>query len=885
MSAEATRQGTGAVLIELAERFLPTAIKNRGEDRFRGLVVVALSTLLSVFGPIYAVLVYQLSGDLSQGIATLMATAGVIAGPILMRRGFSFVFIGNWLTFSGYALFFYVSTQNLGPSVLIWQIVFLILAALIAGRTSAMIWLAIMAITTAYFYGNLAMAAPQEGAVFTQAQIVWEMALIIGMYIAVMVLTLSYETLKDWALSQAKKREAHTRAILDSASDGILSVTMEGKISDANPESLRLFGYSRSELEHLPLSILVPDLNRDPSGAEQEKEEDVRVLDGPLFRAKGPVGGFLDWVGSTYELSAQRCDGSRFPVEVSITPIDQQDRFVVILRDITIQKAAEDALRKARDQAIEASEAKSRFLANVSHELRTPLNAIIGYSELVTEDLDGEEDQGILDDVEKIGRAGRHLLNLINEILDLSKIEAGEMQVYNEEVVLAEVIDEVFDTIKPIVDRNGNTLRVDIDEAPAELFCDQMKLRQILLNLLSNASKFTRRGMIRIFGYEESDEQGEWVVLEVIDRGIGIPEEKLIELFDAFKQADNSTTRDFGGTGLGLTICKHFVELMGGTIAVDSQVGKGSTFRIRLPRRYKEEIVGSRQEESHGPLNLKKKASGSNGPLKRPRRTITPGAPRVLVIDDDPTVHNLMVRFLEKEGFQVETTTGGHKAIEEVRKCKPDVITLDVLMPEVDGWSLLTALKKDEELREIPVVMLTIINERNLGFSLGATDYLTKPVDPSRLVKVLSKTVADICFPVLIVEDDPSTREVLERMVSQSGFEAVVAEDGKVALDLLEQGLRPGAILLDLMMPRLDGFELLKEIRQRSELIDTAVIVVSAAELSKEERDFLKGRVTQILQKGSYAREQLLGELRAALHHRYRFQVPAPQIESRTELH
>ncbi|MFW5967677.1 MAG: response regulator [Persicimonas sp.] len=856
-----TKSGDLGVLDRWTERCLPEEFEGGSDEMFRARVVVALSWAISIFGPIYAAILYLLTGSVPQVIATLAATAGVIATPLLMRRGFPFVVLGNWLTLCGYALFVYVASQELGPSVLIWQVVFAILAALTAGRRSALVWLGIMSATTAYFYLSLVEAGGEEGALFTPTQLLWEMSIIIGMFVAVMILTLSYDSLKDWALEKFRRKEAQTRAIVESAPDGIITLTEDGRIDEFNAAAEDLFGYHHTSVDGAPLTTLVPALDGAPPTADREGSNDDLFADTQDDEDLG-AKGLEAWHGQTFEVEGVRRDGRRFPAELSLTPIEEDGRIVAIVRDITTRKQAERALRDARDRAVEASEAKSRFLANTSHELRTPLNAIIGYSELVSEDLDliGEEELG--KDVRQILRAGKHLLSLINEILDLAKVEAGKMELHIEEVDVRELVDELTATAEPLARDNDNKLRVDIDDAPEKMHIDRRKLRQILLNLLSNACKFTQDAYVRIHAFAEQRDGKEWGVFEVIDRGIGIPEEKLESLFEAFTQADASTTREFGGTGLGLTLCKEFTEMMHGEIDVESKVGEGSTFRVKFPVDVERAQDAGEGERENDELDIDIPA----GLSEESRVTVEPDAPCVLVVDDDPTVHQLLERFLAREGFAVEASTGGEEAIELARRVEPDVITLDVLMPEMDGWSMLERIKSDKDLCDIPVVMLTIVSDRNTGFSLGASEYLTKPVDSEALLEVLSRHIdAQEDAPVLIAEDVEATRDVLRRTLEDAGFETVCAADGGEALDHLEEGLEPGAILLDLMMPRVDGFELLERMRQKEDWSKIPVIVVTAADLSQAERQQLEAGVERILAKGDFSHEQLVAELHAAL--------------------
>ena len=846
----------------LTDRFLPDNFDDETEQLFRARVVVACSFAIAIFGPVYAGLLYALTGSIPQAVATMVATTGVVATPWLMRRSISFTVLGNWMTFCGCALFTYVATQSLGPSVLMWQVVFVILVALIAGRASALVWVAIMSTTTIYFYTSLVQSAPDGGATISQAQLLWEMSLTVGMFVAVLVLTLTYEALKDWALERFRKREYHTRAMLQAAPDGVVTLTPDGRIADMNTAAQDLFDHGRKTARLAPVTTLIPEIEQaPPEPAEEYAPADGEVFREPDDRQDDLPGGITAWTGDTYEVDAIRRDGSRFPAELSVSQIDD-GRFVMIVRDVTDWKDTREKLRLARDQAVQANEAKSRFLANISHELRTPLNAIIGYSELVTDDLKGTDQDGLVPDLERIHKAGEHLLSLINDILDLSKVEAGKMDLHLEQVDLPELIDEVTGTVEPLIEQNQNTLRVDIAEAPETMHADRQKLRQMLLNLLSNAAKFTEHSLVRIHAFAETQNGVDCCVFEVIDRGVGIPEEDLEELFEAFSQADESSTREHEGTGLGLTITKRFTEMMKGDIDVESQLGEGSTFRITLPV----DVENPGGEVTTALADEAETATDDTAEADDEQPTPPANAPTVLVIDDDPTVHELMERFLTREGFAVETAQSGEQGLAKARELEPDVITLDVLMPQVDGWNILERLKDDDQLADIPVVMVTIIGDKNMGFSLGASDYLTKPVDRGRLADVLADHAGEPdSQPVLIAEDDADTRELLERTVERAGWKALSAENGREALDKIKNGVEPQAILLDLMMPELDGFELLDEIRNRPEYDDLPVIVVSAADLSETERSQLDDNADRILQKGEHAREQLVEELDEAL--------------------
>jgi CheY-like chemotaxis protein/signal transduction histidine kinase len=518
-----------------------------------------------------------------------------------------------------------------------------------------------------------------------------------------------------------------------------------------------------------------------------------------------------------------------------------------ILAGIIERTTAMEKLNEARIAADAANRAKSTFLANMSHELRTPMNAIIGYSEMLEEEAEELGYESFISDLKKIKSAGKHLLALINDVLDFSKIEAGKIELYLETFDVAAMIREVTSTIVPLIEKNDNRLEVVCPDGLGALHADLTKVRQALFNLLSNACKFTNHGLItlEVSATAEPDSGSNWFSFSIRDTGIGMTQEQKAKLFQAFMQADASTTRKFGGTGLGLSISRHFCQMMGGDIIVESELDQGSVFTMKIPA-----LVTLTPAEEPEP----KPAAAAVIPADHSGNL-------VLIIDDDPKARELLSHSLRQEKYSVSSASSGEEGLQLAHELRPDVIVLDVLMPLMDGWKVLTTLKADPELRDIPVVMLSVLDDENLGFALGASDYLTKPIDRDRLSVVLKKYLHDDhAGSILIVEDDPLTRDMMRRMLEKEGWRVETAQNGRIGL---EQAIShtPALVLLDLMMPEMDGFQFVDELRGREALKAVPIIVLTAKDLDHEDRARLEGCVKMIVQKGAFSRDDLLAEL------------------------
>jgi signal transduction histidine kinase/CheY-like chemotaxis protein len=510
-------------------------------------------------------------------------------------------------------------------------------------------------------------------------------------------------------------------------------------------------------------------------------------------------------------------------------------------------------LSLAKDRAEVANRAKSAFLANMSHELRTPLNAILLYSELVRDDAATAGQTGILSDVIRIEAAGRHLLDLINDILDLSKIEAGKMTVNVDTVEVEPLIREALNTIGPLAAQNGNELHLEVDPAVGSILSDATKVRQSLLNLLSNACKFTKDGHVTVKAClsPSQDSPYPWLHLAVQDTGIGISEEQQQRIFSEFIQAEDSTSRRFGGTGLGLALSRKFCQILGGDIQLKSVLGQGSTFTIVLPS------APPPPQSELVPAAIPEDASVLTQPIHGP----------ILLVDDDPFLLDALSRLLTLDGHRVLTATNGVEGLSLAAEVKPGLIVMDVMMPGLDGWEVLKALKADPSLAHIPVVMLTILDEEEKGLALGAVEYLFKPIDRSRLVAALRKYRFRETSPrVLVVEDDPPTQQAMQRILLSEGWESWPAMDGLAALEQLRKA-PPQLILLDLMMPGMDGFSFLAEKQQNTAWNPIPVIVVTARDLTGPEREKLRqAQVAAVLQKGLYSKGELMEEIRRAVN-------------------
>ena len=641
-------------------------------------------------------------------------------------------------------------------------------------------------------------------------------------------------------LAEIARRDSEEkyRRLVQNMQDGVF-ILQDGRFPFVNEALADMLGYSVAELTgKFYTEILAPE----------ERDEAVRFNNEKLLAQETPVDLELRLQGKTEDQQII------VNLKTSLVNYNGRSAHMGTVVNITERKAYETNLQQAKEAAESASRSKSAFLANMSHELRTPLNAIIGYSEMLEEDAIDLRQEDFVPDLQKIRKAGRHLLELINDILDLSKIEAGKMDIFVEAFPVNALIEEVKATIAPIIGKNNNELEITGDLS-GEMQADKTKVRQTLFNLLSNAAKFTENGTITLHTMrEQMGAEGEWIQFQVKDTGIGMTPAQIETLFEPFTQADVTTTRKYGGTGLGLAISRRFCNMMGGDIMVESIENQGSTFTVFLPTNVQNK-----------PFDLAT-LPDLNGATKQHMTVPAQGQHTVLVIDDDPAARDLIKRHLRKEGFYVRTADDGQSGLELAADLKPDAITLDVLLPSMDGWTVLSKLKSNPNLANIPVIILTMIEERQMGFALGAAEYLLKPIDKHSLLEVLTRFRDENgrnltpSSRILIVEDDEATRDLMCRTLEKEGWDVEAAENGRNGLMCMENG-RPDLILLDLMMPEVDGFQFITEMRQNEAWRTIPIIIVTAKDLTLEDQLALNGYVKGVLQKGAYEQRELLNQI------------------------
>jgi adenylate cyclase len=636
------------------------------------------------------------------------------------------------------------------------------------------------------------------------------------------------EKVVDERTAELQQRGAVLRVTFDNMAHGVMTFDREQKVAAWNRQVIKLL--------ELPEAFLA---------AKPHFADFIRFLaergEYGAVDVEAEVQRFTAEAGQHRAFERSRPDGT--VLEIRHNPLPDGE-MVIIYTDVTERKRYEETLTAARDQAEAMSRTKSSFLANMSHELRTPLNAIIGLSEMMVTNAPRFGTEKAAEPLRRVHRAGKHLLDLINQVLDLSKIEAGKLDLNLETVKVPPLIDEVIGTARGLAEQNKNHLIVECAPDIAPLLVDPLRLRQILLNLLSNACKFTKGGEVSLRVTPVLIEGRNWVDFSVADTGIGMTPEQTNKLFEEFVQADQATARNYGGTGLGLAITRRLCRMMGGDTLVISEIDKGSVFTARLP-------TGSATSTANTDQSV-------NAPDE-----LVPSGDCVLVIDDDLTARELIANHLRGAGFSVVTAAGGREGLKRAEELHPIAITLDVLMPDIDGWTVLAALRGNPELADIPVVMATITDDQqHKGMTLGAAGYLTKPIDRDRLIALLQPYQARIrrtC--VLLVEDDQTQRERIRSWLEPQQWHVSEAENGRVALDRLAVEV-PDIILLDLMMPEMDGFQLITALQAQPAWRRIPVIVITSLDLTAADRARLNSGVEGILLKDSFDPAQLVAIVR-----------------------
>jgi DNA-binding response OmpR family regulator/anti-sigma regulatory factor (Ser/Thr protein kinase) len=530
-----------------------------------------------------------------------------------------------------------------------------------------------------------------------------------------------------------------------------------------------------------------------------------------------------------------------------------------------------EELREANRRLEEYNRLKAEFVANMSHELRTPLTAIIGFAQLaqLRGGRHGEMPKRQADAFERILRNGQHLLALINDVLDVSKIEAGRMKIHREHIDLVEVVQDAFAELQSLAERKGLEYRLRVPDRLPLAYTDPLRVRQVVINLLSNAAKFTARGGVEAELVAHGREHFRIVVK---DTGIGIESQSLPIIFERFRQVDGSMTRSASGVGLGLAIVRQIVDLLGGEIEVTSRVGEGSTFTVTLPLSAPERNAADAGDGDEAPQ------FADGGQLRGAARVAGPGTeeaagddarPLVIVIEDDEDSAALLSETLERSGYRVLRAPGGAEGLRLAREQDPVAVTLDVMMPEMDGWRVLQAMRADRRLAGIPVIVCSIVDNRPLGYSLGASDYLLKPVDPQTLTDTLDRVsvrgTSNSDGYVLVVDDEHGVRELLTTALRHAGFNARSAPSGETALKMVAQQ-RPRAVLTDLMMPNgMSGFEFVARFRSDPQTAEVPVIVVTGKDITPDDRKLISGEIAEVIRKGELLLSDVASRLRDTL--------------------
>ena len=658
--------------------------------------------------------------------------------------------------------------------------------------------------------------------------------------------------------------QATLNSIMDSINDMILITDLNGIITDCNSRFLD-YNLSRADLVDRPITEVVStesngflnEVIRKRSVVHELKVtlsdelksraevQELKLNASPIKDSTGDVHGYLFVLEDTTEKARLQ------------TELEQARESLESLNQMLEQKVIErtETLERMNRELEKANQLKSRFIANMSHELRTPLNSIIGFSDILL-----EETFGSLTDEQKryignIRNSGKHLLELINNVLDLSKIDSGRYELQYETFFVDEVIHEVVETMKPLAESKSLSISINIDPEVDTLTADRVKVKQVLYNLISNAIKFTPEGgSISVTAQREKINDEDAVRFAVKDTGVGIPPDDLDRIFDEFEQIDTSLSRQYGGVGLGLALSRRLVELHGGKISVESTLGKGSTFYFSIPtaKEVKEEVK-EKPEEILEAVRL-------NYPWTKKE------APLILVVEDDQPTIELLTIHLTQAGYKVAHAYNGEEAIEKARTLKPFAITLDVMLPKKDGWEVLQELKSDELTANIPVIIHSIVDNKELAFALGATDYILKPLDKDILIEKLNELAATkakkgLPATVLLIEPKEEEAQKLKEILQESGTITYIAKDLKKGIELAI-AIRPNLIMVSVDSDEADGFDVIQELKASPATKDIPIFVLSEKDLSVEERLDMLGKIDRIMKKRAFDTKELIEHIK-----------------------
>jgi len=632
---------------------------------------------------------------------------------------------------------------------------------------------------------------------------------------------------------EASFHAQYAEVVLNSIADGVYSTDLNRIIKTWSRGAEEITGWKAEEIIGHPCFDFL-----------KHTDDEGRVLcdvDCPIVQT------FRTGRDSAKEAWVFTKDGRRIPVSITVGPIFDENCNVIgaveVFRDISKERELLESIKRA-------NALKDQFLANVSHELRTPLNSIIGFSELLKEQVVGPLNEKQLQYVQNILQSGEHLLSLINDILDLSKVEAGTLEVESVPINLKEVLQWALFMQRERAKRHNISLNLDMDEGIGIVKTDPTRLKQVLFNLLSNAVKFTPDGGSVMVKAEKLN--GE-IQISVSDTGIGIPREKIEEIFKPFVQLDSSLSRQYEGTGLGLALTRRLVELLGGRIWVESQLGKGSTFHFTIPV----ELEKGKNDERRGikiPTPKGKKVSAEK------REKVA------LIVEDDLNFASLLREYLEDLGCRTAIALSGEEGLRMARQLKPDLITLDIMMPVMDGWQFLEKLNEDEELRGTPVVIISVLHEEGKGMALGASAVLQKPIDRLSLMRALERAGLSRKdqAKVLVVDDDPNAVEIISEILSSMEYSILKAYGGREGIQIAADET-PDLIVLDLMMPEMDGFDVIEHLKSDPKTRDIPIVILTAKLLTEEDIRRLNGHIVSITRKGEFSREEFLREVRNVL--------------------